>query len=54
MQTTKRKILRAGKISLAVTLPKGWVDYYELKPGDEVDIISDGSIVIKPHEVKDD
>lgn len=38
--------MKAGNSSLAVTLPKGWVDYYELKPGDEVEVITDNNEMI--------
>lgn len=41
-----RKILQIGT-SLAVTLPVGWLRYYNLKVGDEIELISNGDIIIK-------
>jgi antitoxin component of MazEF toxin-antitoxin module len=42
-----RKIIRVGN-SLAVTMPKDWVQYFQLNQGDEVKVVSNGSIVIMP------
>jgi len=41
----RRKVQVAGK-SLSVTLPAGWCRYMRLKPGDEVEIIANGDLVI--------
>ena len=43
----KRKIYAAGS-SLAVTLPKGWLNYFGIKAGDEVEIVANGNLVIRP------
>jgi len=42
-----RKIIRVGN-SLAVTIPKAWLNYFELSEKDSVTILSNGAIVIKP------
>jgi antitoxin component of MazEF toxin-antitoxin module len=42
-----RKIYAAGR-SLAITLPKGWLSYFGLKAGDEVQIVANGELVIRP------
>jgi len=42
-----RKLIKLGNISLAVTLPKTWLDYYNLKAGETVELISNGEITIK-------
>ena len=34
----ERILFRVGESSLAVTLPKAWVVYNQLNPGDTVDI----------------
>lgn len=43
-----RKIIRIGNTSFAVILPRAWLRYYNLKYGDHVEVISNGSIKIKP------
>ncbi len=43
----KRGLFKVGEYSLAVILPKPWVDYYELKPGDTVEIIADDDLTIR-------
>ena len=45
-----RKIIRVGDSSFAVILPRAWIRYYDLKYGDSVEVISNGSIEIKPQE----
>ncbi len=45
---SKRKLIAMGKGGLVVTVPKGWRDYYALKPGDVVTVIADGELRIKP------
>ena len=42
-----RGLFKVGEYSLAVILPKPWVDYYELKPGDTVEIIADDDLTIR-------
>ena len=44
-----RKIIRVGN-SYAVTIPRAWARYFKLDDKDEVLVVSDGSIVIKPKE----
>jgi antitoxin component of MazEF toxin-antitoxin module len=43
----KRKIYAAGK-SLAVTLPRAWLNYFGIKAGDEVEIVANGNLIIRP------
>lgn len=40
----ERKLFRVGEGSLAVTLPKGWVTYNGLKPGDMVEVIANHGV----------
>jgi antitoxin component of MazEF toxin-antitoxin module len=42
-----RGLFRVGETSLAVILPKPWVDYYNLKPGDIVEVIADDEVTIR-------
>ena len=43
----RRRIYAAGG-SLAITLPKGWLAYFGIKAGDEVEIVANGKLVIRP------
>ena len=43
----RRGLFKVGEISLAVILPKPWVDYYGLKAGDIVEIIANDEITIR-------
>ena len=42
----ERILFRIGEGSLAVTLPKAWVIYNRLKPGDKVEIIVNDGVLI--------
>ena len=42
----KRKIIKQGSNTLTVTLPSEWVNEFNIKPGDEVDIDACGSSLI--------
>jgi len=42
----QRVLFRIGEVSLAVTLPKPWVAYNNLQPGDTVEIIANGELLI--------
>jgi len=46
----KRKIIRVGSSSFGVILPMPWLKYNKMKNGDLVEVISNGSIEIKPIE----
>ena len=43
---TYRRLIRLGD-GLVVTLPKAWVDYYKLKPGARVTVVTNRRLVIK-------
>ena len=43
-----RKIIKNGNTSLAVILPRAWLRFHELDHGDQVEVISNGSVMIKP------
>jgi len=37
---TTRKIIRFGKSTLAMTLPKAWANYFQLRAGDRLEVIA--------------
>ena len=43
----ERKLFKSGEGGIAVTLPKAWINYYHLKPGDKVEIVGDGELIIR-------
>ena len=48
MQIEERTISKVGGASLMVTLPKGWLRYMGIKPGDTVEVITNGDVIIRP------
>ena len=46
----ERILFRVGEGSLAVTLPKPWVIYNRLKPGDTVEVIVNDGVLIRVKE----
>jgi len=44
---TRRSLIRFGK-GIAITLPKGWTDYYGLKAKDKVEIIVTNRLIVRP------
>ncbi len=42
----ERILFRIGEGSLAVTLPKAWVRYNHLKPGDRVEVIVNDGVTV--------
>jgi bifunctional DNA-binding transcriptional regulator/antitoxin component of YhaV-PrlF toxin-antitoxin module len=47
-QKENRKIVRIGKTSMGIILPKAWLRYFALNAGDKVEIISNDSVTVKP------
>ena len=43
----ERKLFPIGEGGFAVTLPKAWINYHRLKPGDKVEIVADVELVIR-------
>jgi len=43
-----RKIIKVGKTSYAVILPKSWLRYYKLTDKDKVKVISNSTVIIEP------
>ena len=48
-----RRIYAAGH-SLAITLPKGWLAYFNIKAGDKVQVVADQVITISPEQSTED
>lgn len=44
------KLIAIGNTSLAVILPKTWLEFYGLTKGDKIQLISNGGIRIKKIE----
>lgn len=47
-QKENRKIVRIGKTSMGIILPKAWLRYFALNAGDQVEVVSNGSVTVKP------
>ncbi len=43
----ERILFRVGEGSFAVTLPKAWVRYNRLRPGDTVEIVANDDVIIR-------
>ena len=49
---TKRSLFPIGDGGFAVTIPKSWCVYYDLKPKDRLIVISDGFVFLLPEKLK--
>jgi len=43
----ERTLFKIGEGGFAVTLPKAWINYYNLQPGDKVEIIANDELIIR-------
>ena len=43
----ERTLFKVGEDSFAVTLPKAWISYKQLKHGDAVEIIVNDDVIIR-------
>ena len=43
----ERILFRVGEGSFAVTLPKAWIRYNRLRPGDTLEIIANDDVLIR-------
>lgn len=46
----ERTLIKVGEDSFAVTLPKAWISYKQLKHGDVVEVIVNDDVVIRTKE----
>ena len=51
INTTVRKTIGSGG-SLLITLPKGFCNTHGLKTGDELAVIYDGELLVKPNPIR--
>jgi len=54
MEKRMRKLVRVGQSSLAIILPKPWLDYYDLSYGDRLEVVSNDEIQIRRIERDED
>jgi bifunctional DNA-binding transcriptional regulator/antitoxin component of YhaV-PrlF toxin-antitoxin module len=47
-----RSVINLGQGSYVITLPKAWLRYFGIKPGDKLEIISNGELRILPLKPK--
>ena len=47
-----RKLIKFGESGLVLTVPRAWARYYNLKPGDRVEIEANGELVVRPEAPK--
>ncbi len=45
---TFRKVIKLGKNGLVISLPAGWVRYYNLKAGDRLEVIANKKLIVRP------
>ena len=48
---TTRKIIQLGHSALVITLPVGWVRYYNLRAGDKLEVITNGKLTVSPEKI---
>lgn len=45
---SERSLMRMGDGGLVLTIPKSWAQYYKLKPGDKVEVVTNGILKVRP------
>lgn len=45
---TYRKLIKFGDDGLVITIPIGWIRYNGLKPGDKLQVVTNGELTIFP------
>jgi len=43
-----RALIRMGDGGLVITIPKAWARFYQLKPGERVEVIANDELTIRP------
>ena len=49
----RRKLIKFGEAGLVLTVPRAWARYYNLKPGDKVEIEANGELTVRIPPVKE-
>lgn len=44
----ERAVINLGQGSYVITLPKAWLRYFGIKPGDRLEVITNGELIIRP------
>ena len=44
----ERSLIRFGDGGCVVTLPVAWLRFYGLQPGDKVELVANGELIIRP------
>jgi bifunctional DNA-binding transcriptional regulator/antitoxin component of YhaV-PrlF toxin-antitoxin module len=44
----ERSVINLGQGSCVICLPKPWLRFYGIKPGDKLEVISNGKLIIRP------
>ena len=42
----ERKLFKIGEGGFAMTLPKAWINYHQLKPGDKVEVVAGQDLTV--------
>ena len=50
----ERSLMKFGDGGLVVSIPKPWATYYALKPGDKVEVITNGKMIVRPLKQRKD
>ena len=51
--SVERTLFRIGNGGFAITVPKAWVRYRKLRPGDKLEIIADEDLIVRPRPSSD-
>ncbi len=43
-----RLVIDMGQDSYVITLPKAWVRYFGIKPGDKLEVVTNGELRVRP------
>lgn len=45
---TERSVIDLRQGSYAITLPKAWVRYFGIRPGDKLEVVTNGELRVHP------
>lgn len=48
----ERSVIDMGQGSYVITLPKPWLRYFGIRPGDKLEIETNGDLIIRPPKGK--
>ena len=49
-KVTERKVMKSGRKALVITFPNASSDYYKIKTGDQLPVVTDGVLTVHPPE----